>query len=1154
MLRRLTGRMHFVIAAALLVSSAIYGQEVRATITGTVTDPTGAAVSGAIVTVTNTATNASVTTQTTESGNYATPFLAPGRYTVAVAQPGFKKFVREGVVLESLDKARVDVQLEIGVTSDSVLVNSLVSALQTETATRGQTISSEMLENIPTMGRNPFQLAWSAPGIVKTGSFRYLRAFDIGGTSGFSVNGGKNQENEVLLDGISDVQASRQVIGVPTIDSVQEFKVLTNTYDAQYGRTGGGIITIVTKGGSNEIHGNAFEYLQNDKLNANQSELNAAGTPKSPNHINMFGFRAGGPVFIPKVFNGKNRLFWSLSYEGERQRSADPGVATLPIDPWRKGDFSTLFNAQGAQVVIYDPTTTQANGTRTPFAGNIIPANRINPIAAKVLSFYPEPNTNGANASHLNNYTFPSRWVGDMNAWVGRADYQINSNNSFFFRYSENPYTEFRSLVFVTDLSQTNPAEPTGNAPLIRNGRNWTFDWTSVLTPRMTFDLRAGLNRWEETTGNIFGANYDPTQLGFSSSLVSQFTRLQFPYFTLGTYQAIGSSRLLSFSPHDTYTVQPNLNVAMGKHFLKFGFEVRRYNDNTLNPGMASGQYNFDKNWTQAVVNKPDAVSGNEIASFLLGYPQTASVDRNIDPAFLHYYYATFIQDDWKVSKRLTLNLGLRWDYETPAVERYNRMLIGVNLDAPSPIASSVQGVTLKGQSLFAGVGGNGRGSFAQDRNNFGPRIGAAYQIHDKWVIRGGYGLYYLGQAETGPNQGFSNTTNAITTVDGLTPAINLQNAFALLPGGQLLAPLGSSQGPASFLGQNVTTNWFNRALPYSQQYSFDIQHELGFGLLAEVGYSGNQSRQLPVNSLNLNFVPANQLYQPQSYYTAQVPNPMAGLIPNNASLNGATIQRQILMYAYPQYSQLTLNNLPIGKMRYDALVSKLTKRFSAGLTFIASYTFSKDLEQVNLLNIQDLNLSNIDATKLEKRPANQVDIPQKFNFGGVYELPVGRGRHFGSDMPRLLNQIAGGWELNWNFSRYRGWVVQYPNAAQVTPGSAALDNPTTAQYFNTSLWIDPATGKYVPAQPAFTLRTFPTLFSDVRVPGYYNLDASVSKSFPIKERLRMQFRFEAVNAFNHPWYSNIQSVDVTNPGFGRLNPTQQNLPRFLKLGLNLQW
>src|SRR3984893_2532756 len=360
------------VLVGLAFSVVAYGQEVRATITGSVTDPAGAPVSGATVTVTHTATNAAVVTRTTESGNYVTPLLTPGKYVLTVEQTGFKKFIREAIELESLDKARVDVRLEIGALSDSVTVNSTVSVLQTDTATRGQTISSEMLENIPTMGRNPFQLAWSAPGIVKTGSFRYLRAFDIGGTSGFSVNGGKNQENEVLLDGISDVQSSRQVIGVPTIDSVQEFKVLTNTYDAQYGRTGGGIITIVTKGGGNQLHGNAFEYLQNDKMNANQSELNAAGTPKSPNHINMFGFQVGGPIFIPKFFDGRNRLFSLLSYEGERQRSADPGVATLPVDPWRKGDFSSLLNAQGQPVLIYDPNTTHPKGSRTPLGAHII--------------------------------------------------------------------------------------------------------------------------------------------------------------------------------------------------------------------------------------------------------------------------------------------------------------------------------------------------------------------------------------------------------------------------------------------------------------------------------------------------------------------------------------------------------------------------------------------------------------------------------------------------------------------------------------------------------------------------------------------------------------------------------------------------------------
>jgi len=280
----------------------------------------------------------------------------------------------------------------------------------------------------------------------------------------------------------------------------------------------------------------------------------------------------------------------------------------------------------------------------------------------------------------------------------------------------------------------------------------------------------------------------------------------------------------------------------------------------------------------------------------------------------------------------------------------------------------------------------------------------------------------------------------------------------------------------------------------------------------------------------------------------------MAGLIPNNAALNGATITNSALLSRYPQFSNLNLNSVPIGKQRYDSFQSKVSRRFSGGLTFLASYSIGKALEQVSLLNAQDLVLADPGATPLDKRSADQLDIPPKFNITGVYELPFGKGRKFANSIPAVLNQFIGGWETSWNVTYMRGWAVNYPNAGQVSAGSAALDNPAIEQYFNTSLWTDPATGKLVPAQDPRTLRNFPTRFSNVRLPGYRNWDASVSKYFPIHEQIRLQFRFEAVNALNHPWYSNIASVDVTNAQFGRLSPVQQNLPRFLKLGLNLQW
>ncbi len=1150
-------KRHYVLLVMCLAAAPALGQEVRATITGLITDPSGAPVAGATVTVTNVAQNVSFTVASNESGNYVTPFLVPGTYRLAVEQPGFKRFVRENILLQAQDKLRLDVTLEIGQLTESVTVRESVSLLQTETATRSQVIANELISMVPTQGRNPFQIAWAAAGVIKSGDWRYLRSFDIGGTTGMSINGGKNRENEILLDGISNVRADRTVIHVPTMESVQEFRVLTNTYDAQYGRTGGGIVSIVTKSGTNEFHGVLFEHFQNDKLNANTSELNRAGQPRAPFHINQFGFQLAGPVYVPRLYDGRNRLFWMLNYEGMRQRTGDPGTRTFPLMESRAGDFSTLYNAQGQPVTIYDPLTTTRDGLRQPFAGNRLPPARIHPIALEVFKYYPPPNREGEGPARVNNYIYRSRWNCGFDQWTGRLDFALNSKNAFYFRYGQNPFAEYRALIWPTP----NAAEPTGNAPLMRNGRSWVFDWTSTISPRMTFNLRAGLNRWEETTGNTFGAGFDPRRLGFDPALVAQFTRLQFPRFDLGIYQAAGADRLLNTSTNDTYSIQPNAGLVASRHYMKFGFEARQYKDNTANPGMASGRYSFGRNWTQANALRADVVSGNEIATFLLGYPTSAWVDRNIDPTFLHRYYAVFFNDDWKVTPRVTLNLGLRWDYETPNYERYNRMVRGFDWNAPSPIADRVRGLTLKGAVLFAGVDGQPRHVFDPDRNNFQPRVGVALRLSDKWVLRGGYGLYFLGQNENGSTQGFSRQTVAVVSTDGgLTPAVTLANAFANLPGGRLLDPIGSSQGAASFLGESVPGQYFDRPLPFSHQYSFDIQRELPGNALLEVGYVGNAQRKLPVG-VGLNYIPASELGRRRPdgaidtvYYTERVPNPMAGLIPANPTLNAATIPRQNLMVAFPQYSSVSLGNVPIGKMRYHGFQSKVTKRFSHGLSFLASYGIMKNLEQVSLLNAQDFVLARPEDTRLEKRSGGVVDIPQKFAIVGIYELPFGRNRRFGAHWPRALDLVLGGWRLNWDITYQSGWVVSYPNAKQLRPGSAKLKNPSLERWFNTTLWDDPATGRRVSPQEPYTLRDFPSLFGDVRVPGYQNWDASVTKVFRLQERMDLEFRCEMINAFNHPWFTTMASVNVTDPRFGQLDPTQRNLPRNIKLVLMLKW
>jgi len=1130
---------------AVMSVQSLWSQEVRASITGVVSDASGAAVAGATVTVSRVDRNAPIETKTNEGGNYTTPPLDPGVYRLTVQFPGFRQYVRENIVLETQDRARIDVALAIGEVTDTVTVSDSVSLLQTETATRSQVIANKLIEEVPTQGRNPFQLAWSAAGVIKSGDFRYLRSFDTGGTSGMSINGGVNKENEILVDGITNVRPDRSVVHVPTMEQVQEFKVLTNTYDAQYGRTGGGTVSIVTKGGDNQLRGTLFHYFQAEELNANQSELNRAGTPKPPMTINVFGFQTSGPVFIPKFFDGRNKLFWTLSYEALRQRSADPGVATFPLDAWRSGNFSNLETVVGGATVpvtIYDPLTTTAAGTRTAFANNMIPTARINSVAANVLGYYPSPNGPG----QTQNYTYPSSWIANMNQWSGRLDYAINSNHRVFFKYAQNPFDETRSLVW----GGSNAAEPSGNAPLLRNGRNWAMDWTGTISPTMFFNLRAGLSRWETSSGSRYGAGFNPATLGFSQSLVNQFTRFQFPRFDLGAYQAVGNgTSVYQSSPDDTYSLQPNLNVMRGAHFLKMGAEFRRYNSNSDNPGTASGNYQFGRNWTQALANQGSATSGNEIATFLLGYPTTGYVDVNMAPAYRNHYYAFYFNDDWKVTNRLTVNLGLRWDYETPVVERYNRQLRGLDYDAPSPILG------YPGVVQYAGVNGNPNTAFNPDRNNIQPRVGAAFRVNDKTVVRGGFGIYYLGQHARGAANGFSQRTNIVASTDGLTPAVTLNSPFANYPNGMLLQPVGTSQGDSSLIGQNITVNYIDRPLPYSKQFSFDIQRELPGNMLFEIGYTGNITSKLPVQVDNLNVIPAQFMGRRNAsgaidtaWYNERIPNPMAGLIPNNASLNGATIQRRLTLVPFPQFGSVQLQNVPIGSQSYHGMQLKVTKRFSQGLSFIANYGVGKTLEQVSFRNNQDFNLSDPESSNLEKRSAENIDIPQRLVITGVWEIPVGRGRAFGNDMHKVANFVIGGWSLNANYIASKGWALNYPNANQLRPGSAALSNQTdTMRAFDTSLWGSQTLNE-------FELRTFPTRFGDVRAPGNVNVDASLAKNFPITERVRAQFRFEAINALNRPWFSRVISTDVNNPNFGALDQVQRNLPRFLKLGLVLSW
>ncbi|MEO7652491.1 MAG: TonB-dependent receptor [Bryobacteraceae bacterium] len=1152
----------------VILASTGFAQEYRATLAGEVTDPSGSAVEGAKVTATSIERSVPYESTTNSAGRYTIQFLLPGSYRVDVEKPGFRKFVREGISLLAADRAVLDVKMDLGAVADSVTVSGEVSLLQTESATRQAVIENRVLENVPAGGRNLFALQYDQPGVVKASTYwGSMELYAFGNVNAVAISGGRSGENETVIDGVTNTKSDRGVAFVPSINSTQEFTIQTNSYDAQFGRIGGGVTMISLKSGTNAPHGQLFEYFKNDKLRASDWVANKNGSPKSAFKNNTFGFEIDGPVYIPKLFDGRNRVFFMLSLEGLREHGQGGQQRTLPLAEQLTGDFSGLLNGAGEPVTIYDPLSTQLGPdgrtyVRSAFPGNRLPPDRINPVAAKVASFYPAANLPGDGPAHQRNYSKILPGTNGYDSWLGKMDYALSDKSRASFRYGQTPWQNYASLVWGD-----NPAEPSREYPSSRVARNWGADWTYTLTPSLVVNLRGGLARYEAGAGNTFGANYDPKELGFPASLVGQFTALAFPRFNLGTYSELGVAGLASYSTQDVWSLQPNVNWIRGRHVLKLGAELRRYNDNNVNPGLASGSYTFDVNWTQANPQRGDSASGNEFASFLLGYPSSGLVDRNIDPAYRSKYYALFVQDDFKVTSRLTLNLGLRWDYESPRFERYNRMLRGFAFDRSSPIAAAVKAspaasgcpscaAGLKGGLVYAGSSGDERYAFQPHRRNFQPRAGVAYRMTSRLVLRGGYGLSYLGQSANGQAVGFSRQTPLVASLDNnLTPAVSLSNPFpaSIYPGG-LLQPIGNTQGLATNLGQNVTFQFVDRPLPYSQQYSAGFQYEFRGGWLADASYVGNVTRRLPV-TLGLNFIPLDVLNsiaveQRQSYFNQQVANPMAGLLANSG-LNGATVARQQLLFAFPQYGSGTqVTDVPAGRQRYDSAQMKLTRRFSRGLTVTLAYTISKTLEQVTPLNPQFVDGNDPLRTKLEKRLI-QYDVPQQFSVIGTYDLPFARNAN------RWVRGVIGGWTASGVFLTHSGYPLPFPNAAPLAARSAKLNDAQRDELAQKSgraqfdpsydVWFDTSLVPRTALAP-FTLQTYPTRFPDVRSKPLNVTDLSLYKEFRIREKLKWQIRCDAHNAANFPWFGVLDSTgnNVTRPLFGHLRADIGNETRVI--------
>jgi hypothetical protein len=1138
-------RLSLVLAVAAF---AAFSQDFRASLSGRIVDPSGAGIAGAKLEVRNSDNGETSNATSQEDGSYSVQSLTPGRYVITIEKQGFKKEVREGMQLEVAQRAVADIQLTLGGLNQSVTVSAGAEVLETQSADRGLTVESNRVLNTALQGRNIMAQAWSAPGVVENASAQRLRPFDISGSTSLTVNGGRPGTNEILVDGVTSLYEASSASYIPTAEATGEFRVQNTNFDAQYGWTLGGVINIITKNGTNDFHGALFEFFQNTHLDANTFNSNLTGVRRTSSHINTFGGDIGGPVI-------KNKLFFSYTFEDIRQVIPDPFTTSVPTALQKSGDFSQTYYTATAGVpqvqTIYNPFST-VGSTRTPFTGNKIPASMIDPVAAKVFSYVPAGNVAGNSITGLNNLTNNGntrKFTDFFPENTGRGDYDINESTRFFIRYSRNALSEERSFHYST-ISTLNPADTGNNDPFTRENHNATIQFTKVFNATTVLNIRTGLERFKSESGSQQGAGVGPSALGFSPLFVSQAANW-FPKFNWASYEGAGAQPSYIGALAQTNSLQGSVAKIWRQHNFTFGTDLRLLRGYSPNPGYDAGNFTFDQTFTGANPILIQPSSGNGLASFLLGTPQSGYIQVNSEPARQEKMGSLYVQDDIKVTSRLKVNLGLRWDYMGALTDRFNELARGFSTTAASPLQAP--GLNLVGGILFTGVNGNPRGIFNPDWHNFGPRAGAAYQLDRHTVLRGGYALVY-GQTWNDPGNapGFSQTTNMVTSIQTGIPYNTLDNPF---PGG-VLTPTGAKLGLATALGQSFSfADPAGGAPPYVNQFSFEVQRELPGDFLLSGAYVGSQSRRIQV-SQQLNALPYSALSLGATALTTNVANPLAGLIPGTA-LNGATVARQQLLVPYPQFliNGITEMYEPVGKSAYNALQLLVSKRLSYGLNFSFAYTYSKQLDQVSYPNPQFTTLEKVVAA---------WDVPQNAQINFVYDLPFGKGKRFGANMAKPLRYAASGWTISSLTRLQQGMPMNFPTNAAPTGLNPAISNQSLTQWFNTCTLLANGTTRGCTGneQPAWTIRQPDTLqlwssrLSSVRLPGIHNSDISVMKHNHLTERLDLIFRADFINAFNSPQFFSGPVVDVNNANFGRISGAsdQSNLPRFVQFSLKLQF
>ena len=1107
------------------VASSMWAQSFTASVRGVVTDSSQAAVPAAKITIKDVNRNLEHTAVADTSGRYIVTALPPGTYSLTAEASGFKKYSRNAFDLQIKQEATVNVELSVGEVATTVEISASAPLLNTTSADLGQVVNNRFIQSMPLAGRAPLLLVALAAGVTPVNT-------SAGGqtSTNFVANGVRNSTSDVLLDGMSltNVEQNSGITNLeyqPSVDVVQEFKIQTNFFSAEFGNTGGAVVNMITKSGTNQFHGVGYEFARNSAMNANNWFSNRAGRSIPDFKRNVFGGTIGGPVVIPKIYNGRNKTFFFYDFEGARQSNADTRLSSLPTLKERQGDFSDTRAANGSLIAIYNPFDTYkaADGRtlRNPFSGNIVPASMQRKIAQNALSFYPKPTSDGNAFTHTNNFFGQGVGQSQSNQMDAKLDHNLNEKMRFSSRYSLN-FGRNTPPNFFGNL-----ADPYSNGNSRSRTQQFVYDFTRIQNPSTIINFRYGVLRQNAHTDSKSNG-FNPTTLGLPAIYLTSGV-LQFPAFQPEGYQQVGMVGYgLIARGDDVQSITGNVTKIFGGHNLKVGAEARLMRLNYLQPGWPQGNFNFNRAVTNQDPNASNSLQGNAIASMLIGWGSGGNYHLDPPSASASRYYGFYAQDDWKITRKLTLNLGLRYDFDVPRTERYDR-LSWFDFDAPSPIAGKVPGYpNLKGQFKFAD--NNTRSPIDTDYNNWQPRFGFAYALDNKTAIRGGYGLFYTVSRATikgHTGSGFSTDSNPEFSRDGgLTQYATLENPY---PNG-LNVPPGSSLGASTFLGLGIGTETRPDSNPQYQSWNFSVQRELPGSSVVEVNYTGSKGTHLYFGGgvENQNRLDPSVWGQGRTALNSRVPNPFFGIITDTKSrLSEPTVTLNTLLRPYPQYAGGVSGSTPnIGNSIYHAVQFKYEKRYSHGLSFLAHYTISKLIDDSSFSsgNVAWLggttSVQNYKNLRLE-RSVSAMDIPQRLVMSFSYELPVGKGKALGGNMNKKVNAVLGGWELNGLTTFSKGYaIIPSLQGGVLWEGSQRpnlIGDPSTSgsvvsrmnNYFNTAAFSRPAPDTFGTAPRTLNYRT----------PGIKNADLSLLKSIAFTETRRLQLRLETFNSTNTPTF-----------------------------------